>query len=49
MKKWLRKFFNLCEHRFYHASNIMTDDGPVEVLLCDKCRKAFYRKWPSND
>jgi hypothetical protein len=48
MIKWLRNLFGLCEHDYIHASNIMTMNGPREVLMCKKCHKLSYRYWPKN-
>lgn len=45
----MRKFFLLCDHKWFHASNVMTWDGPKEVLMCDKCKKIKLRDWSRGD
>lgn len=45
MLKWIKKLLGICDHEYSHITNIITVDGPTEVLGCTKCFKYKYIHW----
>lgn len=46
--KWLKNKLGMCEHTWVHGTNIMTVNGPIKALVCNKCLKIKYRTWPKH-
>lgn len=45
MWKWTKKLLRLCDHEWEHFTNIMTWNGPMQILSCEKCFKLKKRLW----